>query len=87
MNAILFCRQASVMQIQPFSDDGGYTCLTNYVLDVVMPSLPPNAWKVLCFVIRKTRGWNKERDRLSYCFLRRNRVVPDHRFAAWRDRD
>lgn len=54
------------MQIQPFSDDGGYTCLTNYVLDVVMPSLPPNAWKVLCFVIRKTRGWNKEKDRLSY---------------------
>jgi len=54
------------MHIQPFSDDGGYTCLTNYALDVVMPSLPPNAWKVLCFVIRKTRGWNKERDRLSY---------------------
>lgn len=54
------------MQIQPFSDDGGYTCLTNYALDVVMPSLPPNAWKVLCFVIRKTRGWNKEKDRLSY---------------------
>jgi phage replication O-like protein O len=54
------------MQIQPFSDDGGFTCLTNYVLDVVMPSLPPNAWKILCFVIRKTRGWNKEKDRLSY---------------------
>src|SRR4051812_12100714 len=54
------------MHIQPFSDDGGFTCLTNYVLDVVMPSLPPNAWKVLCFVIRKTRGWNKEKDRLSY---------------------
>jgi phage replication O-like protein O len=54
------------MHIQPFADDGGYTCFTNYVLDVVMPSLPPNAWKVLCLVIRKTRGWNKEKDRLSY---------------------
>lgn len=55
------------MTIQPFADTGdNYTAMTNYMLDVIMPALPANAWKVLCFIYRKTRGWNKESDRLSY---------------------
>jgi phage replication O-like protein O len=30
-----------------------------------MPKLSPNAWKILCFIIRKTRGWQKEQDQIS----------------------
>jgi hypothetical protein len=43
------------MTIKPFADQGNFTAIHNYVFDVIMPSLPPNAWKVLCFVIRKTQ--------------------------------
>jgi phage replication O-like protein O len=54
------------MKIRPFADEDGYTAFSNYLLDIVMPSLPANAWKVLCFIVRKTRGWQKDMDRLSY---------------------
>jgi phage replication O-like protein O len=54
------------MLIKPFADQGNFTAIHNYVFDVIMPSLPPNAWKVLCFVIRKTHGWQKRSDHLSY---------------------
>lgn len=54
------------MTIHPFADSEGFTPLTNYLLDTIMPSLPASAWKVLCFILRKTRGWQKEEDRLSY---------------------
>jgi phage replication O-like protein O len=52
--------------IQPFDNRDGFTRINNYVLDYIMPSLPPNAWKVLCFVLRKTKGWGKDTERLSY---------------------
>ncbi len=52
--------------IHPFADQGRFTAVHNSVFDVIMPSLPPNAFKVLCFVIRKTVGWKKESDQLSY---------------------
>lgn len=52
--------------IRPFANEDGYTPFSNYTLDVIMPSLPANAWKVLCFVLRKTQGWQKDMDRLSY---------------------
>lgn len=38
----------------------------NDLIDHVMPALKPNSWKVLCFILRKTLGWSKEADRLSY---------------------
>jgi hypothetical protein len=41
------------------------TCIPNFLLDNVMPLLSPSAWKVFCFVWRKTIGWNKRRDHLS----------------------
>jgi phage replication O-like protein O len=31
-----------------------------------MPSLSATEWKVLCFIIRKTIGWQKTREQLSY---------------------
>lgn len=50
-----------------------FTQVDNYLLDYVMPVSPPNAWKILCFIVRKTKGWvdsetgtRKSRDRLSY---------------------
>lgn len=33
------------------------TTFTNEMLDIIMPSVPPNAWKILCFAMRKTAGW------------------------------
>jgi hypothetical protein len=35
-----------------------------------MPTLKPNAWKLLCFILRKTNGWNKTEAQLSYNQLR-----------------
>lgn len=52
--------------VKPFHNQNGYTALNNYILDYIMPKLSPNAWKVLCFIIRKTEGWNKEQDKLSF---------------------
>lgn len=61
--------------IRPF-DAGGWFPIHNAVFDVIMPTLSPNAWKVLCVAIRQTWGWvadingdpreRKEWDRISY---------------------
>lgn len=51
--------------IKPFTPEKGYTKINNDLLDYVMPKLSPNAWKILCFIIRKTKGWHKEEDHLS----------------------
>lgn len=40
---------------KPF--DPKTTTFTNLALDEIMPALSGNAWKVLCFAIRKTAGW------------------------------
>lgn len=60
-------------RVHPFANDDRYTQFDNYVLDEIMPKLKPNAWKVLCFVMRRTRGWvdqntgkRRESDALSY---------------------
>lgn len=54
------------MKIKPFAEQGNFVQVHNYLFDEIMPALPPNAWKVLCFIIRKTRGWNKTADQISY---------------------
>lgn len=61
--------------IRPF-DAGNWFPINNAVFDHIMPELAPNAFKVLCWIIRQTRGWQadpngdpKERkmaDRISY---------------------
>jgi hypothetical protein len=40
---------------RPF--DPKSTIFTNDMLDIIMPSVSPNAWKILCFAMRKTAGW------------------------------
>ena len=56
---------ASPTTVKPFHNQNGWTQFNNYILDYIMPECSPNAWKVLCFIIRKTEGWNKEKDHLS----------------------
>ena len=47
--------------IRPF-DAGGWFAIHNYVFDVIMPTLSPNGWKVLCVAIRQTWGWRAKDD-------------------------
>ena len=53
--------------IYPFADPNvKYTMMDNYLFDHVMPLVKPNAWKILCLIIRKTRGWHKTSDQISF---------------------
>lgn len=52
--------------VKPFSEQGHYTVFHDALIDDLMPTLNPNEWKIVCFVVRKTRGWQKKRDTLSY---------------------
>jgi hypothetical protein len=40
--------------------------MDNYLFDHIMPLVKPNAWKILCLIIRKTRGWHKTADQISF---------------------
>ena len=54
-------------KVRPFEPQKkGYTIIDNVVFDYILPELTANGWKVLCFIIRKTKGWQKEWDGLSY---------------------
>jgi hypothetical protein len=53
--------------IYPFADpDVKYTMMDNFLFDHIMPLVKPNAWKILCLIIRKTRGWHKTSDQISF---------------------
>lgn len=54
------------MKIQPFKRQGFYTVFDNVLLDHVMPIIKLSSWAVLCFIMRKTIGWQKESDEVSY---------------------
>jgi hypothetical protein len=41
--------------MKPFNPKS--TIFTNEMLDIIMPDLSPNAWKVICLAMRKTAGW------------------------------
>lgn len=59
-------RRAALMKHRPFARQGNYTVFDNYILDAIMPTLKPTHWKVLCLIVRKTIGWQKWEDALSY---------------------
>lgn len=47
----------------------GHKCTTgfhNALLDVVMPELKANTWKLLCVLIRQTAGWERDEQAASY---------------------
>lgn len=52
------------MTIKPFAEPT-YTQVSNAALDHVMPAVSPALWKVICAVIRKTKGFQKEWDEIS----------------------
>jgi hypothetical protein len=49
----------------PYAEGSGFTQLDNSLIDYVMPVVEPPAWVIICFIIRKTRGWHKESDDIS----------------------
>ena len=49
----------------PYAEGNGFTQLDNSLIDYVMPSVNPSDWVIICFVVRKTRGWHKDSDALS----------------------
>jgi len=56
--------------VYPFDTREQFTKIHNYVIDHMMPTLKPNAFKLLILIIRKTKGWGKDADRISYSQLR-----------------
>ncbi len=55
------------MEIKPYRDPTkNYTPVHNAFFDVIMPDLKPTSFKVLCFVFRKTHGWHKAVDDISF---------------------
>jgi hypothetical protein len=73
--------------IRPFAEQGHYTAVHDAIFDVIMPICPPNAYKVLLFIIRKTRGWEKDSDRLSVGQIQRGTGISSENTAraalAW----
>ena len=49
-----------------FAESGPFTAMPNALLDWVQPRLSLSAWSVLCVIVRRTRGWNKKYDAISY---------------------
>ena len=56
--------------VYPFDTREQFTKIHNYVIDHMMPTLKPNAFKLLILIIRKTKGWGKDADRISYSQMR-----------------
>ncbi len=52
--------------VEIFGRQGHFTQMDDLAFDVLMPRLSGAAWKVLCLIVRKTRGWNKKSDAISY---------------------
>ena len=52
--------------IRPFEGVGYFTSFPNDAIDYVMPICKPNTWKLVCLVIRKTIGFHKKEDEISW---------------------
>lgn len=52
--------------IRPFASQTSFTVFHNILLDVIMPELSGNQWKVLTYIVRRTIGWQKQQEVLSY---------------------
>lgn len=56
---------------KPFAMQGHYTEFANIVLDEIMPKLKGGEWKILSFIIRKTKGWHKDWDQISFSQIKK----------------
>ena len=57
-------------KIKPFEQQGHYTQVHNIVFDEIMSQVKPTSFKVLMAIIRKTIGWQKVEDDISFSQLR-----------------
>ena len=55
-----------------------FTLVHNFLFDHIMPNVKPNAWKVLCLILRKTRGWNKLADQISFSQILKGTGISSH---------
>lgn len=53
------------MSKKPFSPPM-HTQFSNDAIDYIMPHVSANAWRIITVVIRKTYGWHKRKDRISF---------------------
>ena len=51
-------------------DDLGYTPLPHVICEYALKDLGGSAFKVYIFILRKTKGWGKNQDHLSYSQIR-----------------
>lgn len=58
------------MKVKPFKRQGYYVVIDWSIFDQVMPKTPHTAWKILCFIMRHTKGRQQEDDDLSYSQIR-----------------
>ena len=59
------------MKVRPFDKpENNFTVLHNVIFDDIMKQCTPGEWKVLCAILRKTRGWQKDSDYISYSQIR-----------------
>ena len=58
------------MKIKPFERHGNYTVFDNALLDRIMPVIRPTSWVVLSYILRRTIGWQRDREVLSYTNIR-----------------
>jgi hypothetical protein len=56
----------SCKTVKPFQAEDEFTKIHNYALEVFMPLLPANAWKILCFILRETKGWHTDHTQVAY---------------------
>lgn len=47
-------------RIRPFARQGYFTVVDNALIDLIMPRLTPNAFKVLMLFVRQTVGWQRD---------------------------
>jgi len=52
--------------VKPFAEQGNWTQMHNLLIDIVMPGVSDSTWKVLCFMVRHTKGMHKKHQGLSY---------------------
>lgn len=64
MNTILTQNESIVKPFEDIKDK--FTQIHNFTLEVIMPDVRPSSWKVLCFILRKTYGWQKDADLISF---------------------
>lgn len=52
--------------IKPFARQGNYVVMDTALFDYLMPTAPTSAWKILCYILRRTRGCQKEDADIPY---------------------